>query len=82
MDQLYAKESAPIAAPRESVRQAPGGALVRRRASRGTGRLASTGWRVNPWVKRGILLGFRFGETVDLTSIMAAGLSSTRVRCR
>ena len=24
-----------------------------------------TGWRVNQWVKRGILLGFRLGETVD-----------------
>jgi 2,3,4,5-tetrahydropyridine-2,6-dicarboxylate N-succinyltransferase len=23
------------------------------------------GWRVNTWVKQGILLGFRFGETVD-----------------
>ncbi|MGH9313564.1 MAG: 2,3,4,5-tetrahydropyridine-2,6-dicarboxylate N-succinyltransferase, partial [Vicinamibacterales bacterium] len=26
-----------------------------------------TGWRVNAWVKRGILLGFRFGDTVDMT---------------
>jgi 2,3,4,5-tetrahydropyridine-2,6-dicarboxylate N-succinyltransferase len=25
-----------------------------------------TGWRVNPWVKRGILLGFRFGDTVEM----------------
>jgi 2,3,4,5-tetrahydropyridine-2-carboxylate N-succinyltransferase len=24
-----------------------------------------SGWRVNTWVKQGILLGFRFGETVD-----------------
>ena len=23
------------------------------------------GWRVNPWVKQGILLGFRFGDMVD-----------------
>jgi 2,3,4,5-tetrahydropyridine-2,6-dicarboxylate N-succinyltransferase len=29
-----------------------------------------TGWRVNTWVKQGILLGFRFGDTVD----MSAGL--------
>jgi 2,3,4,5-tetrahydropyridine-2,6-dicarboxylate N-succinyltransferase len=29
---------------------------------------APTGWRVNPWVKQGILLGFRFGDTVDLTA--------------
>jgi 2,3,4,5-tetrahydropyridine-2-carboxylate N-succinyltransferase len=26
-----------------------------------------TGWRVNPWVKQGILLGFRFGDIVELT---------------
>jgi 2,3,4,5-tetrahydropyridine-2-carboxylate N-succinyltransferase len=24
------------------------------------------GWRVNPWVKQGILLGFRFGDIVDM----------------
>ena len=29
-----------------------------------------TGWRVNSWVKQGILLGFRFGDIVD----MSAGL--------
>jgi 2,3,4,5-tetrahydropyridine-2-carboxylate N-succinyltransferase len=28
---------------------------------------SSTGWRVNAWVKRGILLAFRFGSTVDQT---------------
>jgi 2,3,4,5-tetrahydropyridine-2-carboxylate N-succinyltransferase len=28
---------------------------------------APAGWRVNTWVKRGILLGFRIGETVDVT---------------
>ena len=27
-----------------------------------------TGWRVNKWVKQGILLGFRFGDTVDLSA--------------
>jgi 2,3,4,5-tetrahydropyridine-2-carboxylate N-succinyltransferase len=26
-----------------------------------------TGWRVNPWVKQGILIGFRFGTTIDQT---------------
>src|SRR5687768_2442681 len=25
-----------------------------------------TGWRVNVWVKQGILLGFRFGDNVDM----------------
>ena len=27
----------------------------------------ASGWRVNEWVKRGILLAFRFGDTVDMT---------------
>jgi len=27
-----------------------------------------TGWRVNTWVKQGILLGFRCGDTVDMTA--------------
>jgi 2,3,4,5-tetrahydropyridine-2-carboxylate N-succinyltransferase len=27
-----------------------------------------TGWRVNTWVKQGILLGFRFGDLVDMTA--------------
>lgn len=26
-----------------------------------------TGWRVNPWVKKGILLGFRMGRIVDMS---------------
>ena len=29
---------------------------------------APSGWRVNPWVKRGILLAFRFGNTIDMTT--------------
>jgi 2,3,4,5-tetrahydropyridine-2-carboxylate N-succinyltransferase len=28
---------------------------------------APAGWRVNPWVKQGILLGFRLGAIVDMT---------------
>ena len=28
---------------------------------------ASTGWRVNTWVKKGILLGFRIGSIVDMS---------------
>jgi len=28
---------------------------------------ANTGWRVNAWVKKGILLGFRMGATVDMS---------------
>jgi 2,3,4,5-tetrahydropyridine-2-carboxylate N-succinyltransferase len=44
---------------------------LRQRLSRGELRAAepdtaaATGWRVNTWVKQGILLGFRFGDTVD-----------------
>jgi len=26
-----------------------------------------TGWRVNTWVKQGLLLGFRFGDLVDMS---------------
>jgi 2,3,4,5-tetrahydropyridine-2-carboxylate N-succinyltransferase len=29
---------------------------------------APSGWRVNAWVKQGILLGFRFGDIVDLSA--------------
>jgi 2,3,4,5-tetrahydropyridine-2-carboxylate N-succinyltransferase len=29
---------------------------------------AAHGWRVNAWVKQGILLGFRFGDTVDVSA--------------
>ena len=28
----------------------------------------ATGWRVNAWVKQGILLGFRFGDIVDVSA--------------
>jgi 2,3,4,5-tetrahydropyridine-2,6-dicarboxylate N-succinyltransferase len=28
---------------------------------------APTGWRVNTWVKKGILVGFRFGDLVDVS---------------
>ena len=29
---------------------------------------APSGWRVNTWVKQGILLGFRFGDVVDMSA--------------
>jgi len=29
---------------------------------------APSGWKVNAWVKRGILLGFRFGDTIDMSA--------------
>ena len=28
----------------------------------------TSGWRVNAWVKKGILLGFRFGDAVDMSA--------------
>ena len=28
----------------------------------------ASGWRVNAWVKQGILLGFRFGDTIDMSA--------------
>src|SRR6266436_8376697 len=28
---------------------------------------SKTGWRVNAWVKKGILLGFRMGKVVDMS---------------
>ncbi len=36
---------------------------------------APTGWRVNPWVKRGILLGFRLGALVEMNGNHPAGNS-------
>jgi 2,3,4,5-tetrahydropyridine-2-carboxylate N-succinyltransferase len=58
------------AAPREAARDA----FLRLRAELAAGRVraaepdasSSTGWRVNVWVKQGILLGFRFGDTIDM----------------
>jgi 2,3,4,5-tetrahydropyridine-2-carboxylate N-succinyltransferase len=29
---------------------------------------STSGWKVNTWVKRGILLGFRFGDTIDMSA--------------
>ena len=44
---------------------------------------APSGWRVNAWVKQGILLGFRFGDDRRRRRpITGAGRSSTRTRCR
>lgn len=56
-------------------RSAARAAFARLREALSTGRVraaepdasATVGWRVNPWVKQGILLGFRCGETVDVS---------------
>ena len=57
-------------APRDAARDA----FVRLRQELAAGRVraaepdsaSSTGWRVNVWVKQGILLGFRHGDVVDM----------------
>jgi 2,3,4,5-tetrahydropyridine-2,6-dicarboxylate N-succinyltransferase len=57
-------------APREAARDA----FLRLRAELSAGRVRAaepdtaslTGWRVNVWVKQGILLGFRHGDVVDM----------------
>ena len=57
-------------APRDEVRQAF--TALRKALSSGEVRAAEpdstspSGWRVNAWVKRGILLGFKFGKTTEL----------------
>ena len=58
------------AAPRDAAREA----FFELRAELSAGRVRAaepddaspTGWRVNVWVKQGILLGFRFGDLVDM----------------
>ena len=65
--QLFEQEGG---APREAARQA----FVRLRQELAAGRVRAaepdptspTGWRVNVWVKQGILLGFRHGDIVDM----------------
>ena len=59
------------AAPREAARAA----FLRLREALATGRVRAaepdttspTGWRVNVWVKQGILLGFRTGDIADMS---------------
>ena len=43
---------------------------------------AASGWRVNSWVKRGILLAFRFGDIIEMTvPIERASSTRTLFRC-
>jgi 2,3,4,5-tetrahydropyridine-2-carboxylate N-succinyltransferase len=59
------------AAPKDTARAA----FLRLREELASGRVraaepdpsTTTGWRVNVWVKRGILLGFRVGDLADMT---------------
>jgi 2,3,4,5-tetrahydropyridine-2-carboxylate N-succinyltransferase len=69
---IEALSAAGGAADRDAARAA----FVELRAALGAGRVRSaepdpasaTGWRVNAWVKQGILLGFRFGDIADLSA--------------
>jgi 2,3,4,5-tetrahydropyridine-2,6-dicarboxylate N-succinyltransferase len=64
--------SAGAEASRDEARQAF--ATLRAALAEGTARAAepdaasASGWKVNAWVKRGILLGFRFGDTIDMSA--------------
>jgi 2,3,4,5-tetrahydropyridine-2-carboxylate N-succinyltransferase len=60
-----AADKAAARAAFEELRGALGAGTVR---SAERDETAATGWRVNTWVKQGILLGFRFGDTVDMTA--------------
>jgi len=69
--EVAALVAAGASADRESARDVF--ARLREAMSAGTVRAAEpdpaapTGWRVNTWVKQGILLGFRFGDIVDVS---------------
>ncbi len=69
---IEAVVSAGADAPRDEARAAF--AALRAALSAGAVRAAEpdpaqpTGWRVNTWVKQGILVGFRFGELADVSA--------------
>ena len=71
-EEIEALFAAGSAADKERAREAF--ARLRQAMSAGEVRAAEpdaaapTGWRVNTWVKQGILLGFRFGETVEFAA--------------
>jgi 2,3,4,5-tetrahydropyridine-2,6-dicarboxylate N-succinyltransferase len=77
MTAALAQDIAALTAAGTSVdRQAARDAFARLRTLLSTGEVraaepdpsSSTGWRVNAWVKQGILLGFRCGETTDVSA--------------
>jgi 2,3,4,5-tetrahydropyridine-2-carboxylate N-succinyltransferase len=73
---LAAEVEALTAAGPATDRQAAREAFARLRAQLSAGEVRAaepdpsteTGWRVNTWVKQGILLGFKFGEIADMSS--------------
>ncbi len=70
---LQSEIEALVAAGASADREAMRAAFARLRAALSAGEVraaepdasAPAGWRVNTWVKQGILLGFRSGDTVD-----------------
>ena len=73
---LAAEVEALAAAGAEADRQAARDAFARLRTQLSAGEVRAaepdpstpTGWRVNAWVKRGILLGFKFGDIADVSA--------------
>ena len=73
IDALQSEIERLVAAGAAADRDAARAAFARLREALSTGRVraaepdrsSAVGWRVNLWVKQGILLGFRFGEIVD-----------------
>jgi 2,3,4,5-tetrahydropyridine-2,6-dicarboxylate N-succinyltransferase len=73
---LSADVEALAAAGAGADRQAARDAFARLRAQLSAGEVraaepdpsTATGWRVNTWVKQGILLGFRFGDVADMSA--------------
>jgi 2,3,4,5-tetrahydropyridine-2-carboxylate N-succinyltransferase len=73
---LRARVEAVVAAGAGATREEARAAFAARRAALSTGEVraaepdatAPAGWRVNTWVKQGILLGFRFGDLADVSA--------------
>jgi 2,3,4,5-tetrahydropyridine-2-carboxylate N-succinyltransferase len=73
---LAAEVEALAAAGADANRQAARDAFARLRAQLSAGEVRAaepdastpTGWRVNAWVKQGILLGFKFGDIADVSA--------------
>jgi 2,3,4,5-tetrahydropyridine-2-carboxylate N-succinyltransferase len=73
---LAAEVEALAAAGADANRQAARDAFARLRAQLSAGDVraaepdasTATGWRVNAWVKQGILLGFKFGDIADVSA--------------
>ncbi len=65
-----------VAAGKDADRAAARDVFARLRAALSAGEVRAaepdpstpTGWRVNAWVKQGILLGFRFGDVADVSA--------------